>query len=290
MHLVAVTAGRRRAVVADRDAAGSGTSGSDTRPRRSPRMNPPPRNGSSRRARCARTATGSRPRAVAPLQRRRHRDGLLAARTGRRPRGGPAGSRRRPAGRARRRCRAPRARSALPTPESWSSCGELIAPPQRITSPASTRSGRHASATSTPTARVPSKSTRVDERAASHLEVRAPQDRVQVRARRAEAPAAVDVAVEGREALLPVPVDVVRERVARLLHRVEERVEERARRRAALEHERTVAAAPLVGAREAGLHPLEVRQAVRVVPRLHARVGAPSARSRGGSRAGRSSR
>ena len=86
----------------------------------------------------------------------------------------------------------------------------------------------------------------------------------------------MDVAVERREALLAVAVDVARELVAGLLDGLEERVEQRARRRAALEHERPVAAAVLVGAGEARLHPLEVRQAVGVVPRLHARVGGPA--------------
>ena len=55
-------------------------------------------------------------------------------------------------------------------------------------------------------------------------------DRMEVRARRAQPPAAADRAVELREALLPVAVDVVRQRVAGLLHRLEERVEERRRR------------------------------------------------------------
>ena len=49
----------------------------------------------------------------------------------------------------------------------------------------------------------------VDERAAAHLEVRALHHRMQVRARRAQPAAAVDRAVELREALLPRAVDVV---------------------------------------------------------------------------------
>ena len=89
---------------------------------------------------------------------------------------------------------------------------------------------------------------------------------MQVRARRRPAPAVRDVAVELRETLLPVAVHVVRERVARLLHGGEERVEQRPLSRAALEDQRAVSPAPLVGARDARLHPLEVRQAVRVVP------------------------
>ena len=61
--------------------------------------------------------------------------------------------------------------------------------------------------------------------------------------------ALVDVAVELREALLLVAVDVVREGVARLLDRLEEGVEQRPARRAALEHERAVVAAELVVSR-----------------------------------------
>ena len=86
----------------------------------------------------------------------------------------------------------------------------------------------------------------------------------------------MDRAVELREALLLSPVDVVRQRIARLLHRLEERVEQRRHRRAALEHERPARAAVHVGAREARLHALEVRQAVREVPVAHAVVCGPA--------------
>ena len=111
-----------------------------------------------------------------------------------------------------------------------------------------------------------------------HVEVGPAHHRVQVRARGGEPAPAVHVAVEGGEALLAVAVDVVGERVARLLHGGEERVVERAVRRSALEHERPLLAAEdvIVRRREAGLHPLEVRQAVRVVPLLHAGVARPA--------------
>ena len=114
------------------------------------------------------------------------------------------------------------------------------------------------------------------ERVGLHGQVRPVHDRVQVGAGGAQPAAAVDVAVEGRKALLAVAVDVGRELVAGLLDGLEERLEERARGRAALEHERAVAAAPLVGARQARLHLLEVRQAVGVVPRLHPGVARPA--------------
>ena len=52
-------------------------------------------------------------------------------------------------------------------------------------------------------------------------------DRVQVGAGRGEPATAVQVAVEAGEPLLPVAVDVVGERVAGLLGRLEERREER---------------------------------------------------------------
>ena len=100
--------------------------------------------------------------------------------------------------------------------------------------------------------------------------------RVQVGAGRGQPAAAVDVAVELREPLLPVAVDVVGQRVAGLLHGLEERAEQRVVGRAALQHQRAVAAAPVVGAGEAALHLLEVRQAVEVVPLLHPRLGAPA--------------
>ncbi len=105
----------------------------------------------------------------------------------------------------------------------------------------------------------------------------ATHDRVQVGPGRGEPPALVHVAVEGREALLAVAVHVLRQRVAGLLDGLEERAEQWVRRRAPLEDERTRPASPHVvrPGREAVLHPLEVRQAVGVVPGLHAAVGGP---------------
>ena len=115
-----------------------------------------------------------------------------------------------------------------------------------------------------------------DLRARLQLEVRALDHGMEVGPRRAQPPAAPDVAVEGREALLSVAVDVGGEFVAGLLGRLEEGLEKRVRGRAALELQRPVAAAILVGAGQARLHLLEVRQAVRVVPRLHAGVVRPA--------------
>jgi hypothetical protein len=88
----------------------------------------------------------------------------------------------------------------------------------------------------------------------------------------------VDVPVERREPLLPVAVHVVGELEARLTRGLEERAEQRVGGRAAFEHEWAGGASELVVrlGREAALHPAEVGEAVRVVPRLHPGVGAPA--------------
>ena len=114
-----------------------------------------------------------------------------------------------------------------------------------------------------------------DEGAAADLEVGAGSHRMQVGAGGTEAMPPEDGSVEGREALLAIAVDVIGERIAGLLHGLEERLAEGVCRGTALELERAVAPPPLVGARQARLHPLEVRQAVREVPAAHAGVGAP---------------
>src|SRR4051795_7861714 len=98
---------------------------------------------------------------------------------------------------------------------------------------------------------------------------------MQIGVRRAVPAPAPDVAVEAREALLPVAVDVAGELVSRLLHRVEERAEQRVDRGTALEHQRTGITPVLVGAGQARLHALEVRQAMRVRPLGHARIAGP---------------
>ena len=117
---------------------GSGTSGSGSRRRRCCGRSRRPRSGWSRPARGGGTATRSRSWAgPASADRVRSRP-AASTRAGRRPRGGPGGSGRPRARRRRRRCRADARSSALPTPDSWRSCGLLIAPPHSSTSPAST--------------------------------------------------------------------------------------------------------------------------------------------------------
>ena len=88
----------------------------------------------------------------------------------------------------------------------------------------------------------------------------------------------MDIPVEGRETLLPVAVDVVGQLIAGLLRSSEERAEQRVVGWPALERQRTTVAAEGVVGRsgEAVLHPLEVGQAVGVVPGLHARIRRPA--------------
>ena len=171
--------------------------------------------------------------------------------------------------------------------------GVLIAPPARMISPPSIRSvPPPCRSMSTATARRPSNTTPVTNVRVRTVRFLRPTDRLQVRLRGGQPPAVVDVAIERREPLLAVAVDVVGQVIAGLLAGGEERLEQRVRGRTALQDERPVMTAPrIVGrGREAGLHLLEVRQAMGVVPRLHARDRPPSARSRADCRAGRSGR
>ena len=87
----------------------------------------------------------------------------------------------------------------------------------------------------------------------------------------------MDVAVEWREAFLAIPVDVLGQWIAGFLDALEEGREERIGRGAALQDQRSVVAAPrVVGrGRERRLHPLEVGQAMGVVPGGHAGIGGP---------------
>jgi hypothetical protein len=102
--------------------------------------------------------------------------------------------------------------------------------------------------------------------------------RPQVGAGGGEPLALVDVAVERGEALLAVAVDVVGQRVAGFLCGGEEGLEQRIGGGTALQHQRAgVSAQFIVGIGcERVFHPVEVREAVREVPRFHAGVGAPA--------------
>src|SRR5699024_10665697 len=93
-------------------------------------------------------------------------------------------------------------------------------------------------------------------------EVLAAPHRVDVGAGCREAPTPVHVAVERCEARLAVPIDVVGEGVARLLHGFEERAEQGGVGGAAYQHERSGSTTPQVGTGEAVLHALEVGQHV----------------------------
>ena len=102
-------------------------------------------------------------------------------------------------------------------------------------------------------------------------------DRVQVGPRGRQPPTPVDVAVERREPFLAIPVDVLGQRIAGLLDALEEGREQRVGRGAALQDQGPVVAAPRVvrRGRERRLHPLEVGQAMGVVPGRHAGIGGP---------------
>ena len=165
---------------------------------------------------------------------------------------------------------------ALPTPESWSSCGELIAPPHRIDLAGVDPLDLAAMGDLDPGRLRAVEQDPVDHRVRAQLEVRPIADRVVVRARRAQPVAAMDVAVKRREPLLAVAIDIFGQLIAGLLYGFEERREQRARGRPALEHERAAPASPLIRAGETRLHLLEVRQAVGVVPVLHPRVAGPA--------------
>ena len=115
----------------------------------------------------------------------------------------------------------------------------------------------------------------VDVRTAANGEVGATQHRMQVGPRRRQPPSPVDVPVEGSEALLAVAVEIGGQLVAGLLHGFEEGHEQRAGGGSPLQHQRTLTAPVLVGAGQARLHALEIRQAVAVAPTLHAVGGGP---------------
>src|ERR671914_1238408 len=101
---------------------------------------------------------------------------------------------------------------------------------------------------------------------------------MQIGACGAQTPSPLDVSVEGRKALLAVPVDILGEPVAGLPGGFEEGAEERVGGRAAFEHERTGVATPGVVqiCGQACLHALEVGEAVGVVPRLHSGCCGPA--------------
>src|SRR5205823_1478244 len=101
---------------------------------------------------------------------------------------------------------------------------------------------------------------------------------MEIRPRRRQPPPAADVAIEGRESFLSKAVHVIRERIARLLHRLKERRKERALGRTALEVKRALLSAILIfgTSRETALHALEIRQTMRVVPAAHSLIRSPA--------------
>ena len=86
----------------------------------------------------------------------------------------------------------------------------------------------------------------------------------------------MDVSIKGREAFLTIAIHVRGERVASLLHRLEERAEEGIGRGATLENQRAGGAAILISPGQAVLHLLEVRQTVTIVPLAHPGIAGPT--------------
>ena len=83
------------------------------------------------------------------------------------------------------------------------------------------------------------------------------------------------VAIELGETLLLIAVDIAGAGVAGLPRGLEERLAQRVGCIGPFEDQGPVVAPIVVAARQGGLHTFEVRQAVGVVPTLHARVGRP---------------
>ena len=129
--------------------------------------------------------------------------------------------------------------SASPTPDSWSSCGELNAPPHRITSPASIRRRRPLRIEHLDAGRPGALHGHPGhQRPREDRQVGPVHHRVEVGAGGGQPTAALQALVEGGEALLPVAVDVGGDLVAGLLDGIEEGTEERIRDGSPLEHER----------------------------------------------------
>ena len=219
-------------------AAGSGTSGSGRRPRRRRGRSRRPRSGWSRPGRCAAAATRARPSGGCATSSPAPPRPAAWTRTGRRPRGGPGGSRRHRARRRRRRSRAAASSRGVADAGELQQLGRVdrAAAEDHLARLDPLRAATAAACRELDADRARAvEAAPGDERPAADVEVRARHRRMQVRARGAQPAAAVDRAVEGGEPLLAVAVDVGRQLVARLLHRLEEGAEQRVRGRAALE-------------------------------------------------------
>ncbi len=155
--------------------------------------------------------------------------------------------------------------SASPIPESSSSFGDSIVPPQTTTScSARTRSTAPSRTSSTPVQRPPSISSRVARASGEHREVRRVEHRPQERGRRALAHAVLDRQLAVRDAVERLGVVVLVERDARLLRRADDRLQHGMRlvlrqhvRRPAGAVERRRAAVEVLGALEQRQHVVE---------------------------------
>ena len=103
--------------------------------------------------------------------------------------------------------------------------------------------------------------------------------RVQVGPRGTQATPAIDIAVEGTEAFLPDTVDIIGQRIAGLLHRLEKGLKQGVLAGTGLKGQRAVDTVVFIGPDEAGFRPFEIGQVVGVVPVLHARHPRPTSHS-----------
>ena len=179
-------------------------------------------------------------------------------------------------------------------PESIRVCGELTAPPARITS----RSARAILRSplcrySTPTARVPSNRMRVDQRAGLDAQIGASERGTQIADRRAAAVAVADRHLHAAEAVLLRAVVVVGRRIPGVAPGLQIGVDQRVLVARGLDRERPVAAAIGVRAAFPALLAAEIGKHVRIGPAGQSRggpavvVGAISAHIRHGVDRGR---
>ena len=143
-----------------------------------------------------------------------------------------------------------RSSAAGPTPESFSNCGELIAPPHRITSrraPPVQFAPALAVAHADGAAALENDLRR--SRVSDDAKVRALHRRLQIGVGGGPAHAVFDRHVEAAETLLPFAVEVGADGIAGLPARLDEGVVQRIAPRAAPRRERAVGAAIGVGAR-----------------------------------------
>ena len=167
-----------------------------------------------------------------------------------------------------------RSSSAGPSPESCISCGELNAPPARMTSPLA-RAARVVPPCrySTPTARRPSNRMRLASALVSTTRLDRRRASPQIADRGRPAPAILRRELEIAGALLRRPVEIVVARIARLLRGVDERLAQRMRladvgdgERPADAVQRVLAPLLVLGAAEVRQHIVEAPAGIAELP------------------------